>query len=145
MANEGVYALRYAHAFAAVAASAQLDVAAAQKQMQDFVDLFRGNRELREVLENPSIPTDQKLAVLDALAAQMGLMREVRNFIAVIMDHQRLHELHDIVAAYDRVADAGGGIADAEVTSAFELNPDDRQELETQIARAGRKSRTRRL
>jgi F-type H+-transporting ATPase subunit delta len=142
MATAGVFALRYAHAFASVAVSAKLDVAAAQSQMQDFATTLDGSRELKEILENPSIPSDQKLAVVDALAERLGMMREVRNFIAVIMDHQRLNELNEIIAAYDRVADADGGIAEAEVTSAFELNEDDRSQLVAQVAKlAGSKVR----
>ena len=72
-------------------ASKGLDVAAAQQQMLDFAGVLTGSRDARRmILENPSIPTEQKLAVLDALAERLGLMREVRNFIAVVMDHHRL-------------------------------------------------------
>jgi F-type H+-transporting ATPase subunit delta len=142
MATAGVISLRYAHAFASVATSARLDVEAAQQQMNDFAATLAGSRELREILENPSIPSDQKLAVVDGIAAKLGLMREVRNFIAVIMDHQRLAELPEIIAAYDRVADAGQGLAEAEITSAFDLNEEDRKALEAQVAKlAGGKVR----
>jgi F-type H+-transporting ATPase subunit delta len=87
------------------------------------------------VLENPSIPSPQKLSVIDALAQRLGMMREVRNLIAVIMDHQRLGELDEIIAAYDALADAGKGVKDVEVTSARELNKDDRQQLEFEISK----------
>jgi F-type H+-transporting ATPase subunit delta len=142
MATAGVYANRYAHAFASVAASHGLDVAAAQQQMKDFAATLYGSQDLKEILENPSIPSDQKLAVVDALAERLGMMREVRNFIAVIMDHRRLNELNEIVAAYELVADEGQGVADVEVTSAFDLNDEDRRELEGQVAKlAGSKVR----
>ncbi len=142
MPTAGVVAIRYAHAFSSVAMSAHLDVAAAQRQMQDFAATLDGSHDLREILENPSIPTEQKLAVLDGLAERLGMMREVRNFIAVIMDHQRLIELNEIIAEYDRVADVDSGVTDAEVTSAFALNDDDRRQLEQQVARlAGGKVR----
>ncbi len=72
---------------------------------------------------------------MDALAERLGMMREVRNFIAVIMDHQRLGELTEILAAYDDVADKGKSVKEAEVTSARELNEDDRQELEFEISK----------
>jgi F-type H+-transporting ATPase subunit delta len=134
MATAGVYANRYAHAFASVAASHGLDVAAAQQQMKDFAATLYGSQDLKEILENPSIPSDQKLAVVDALAERLGMMREVRNFIAVIMN--------EIVAAYELVADEGQGVADVEVTSAFDLNDEDRRELEGQVAKlAGSKVR----
>jgi F-type H+-transporting ATPase subunit delta len=135
MAVAGVVGIRYAHAFASVAATHRLDVAAAQRQMQDFAATLDGSHDLREILENPSIPTDQKLAVLDGLAERLGMMREVRNFVAVIMEHQRLNELNEIIATYDRVADEDSGVVEAEVTSAFDLNDDDRRELESQVAK----------
>jgi F-type H+-transporting ATPase subunit delta len=142
MATPGIVTLRYAHAFDAAAKSAGLDVAAAQQQMKAFAETFDGSRDLREILENPSIPSDQKLAVVDALAVRLGMLREVRNFIAVIMDNQRLSDLNDIIAAYHQVSDAGLGVAEAEVTSAFDLNDEDRKALEAQVTKlAGGKVR----
>ena len=130
-----VFAPKYAHAFADVAAQAGLDVAAAQSQMQAFADQLADSAELREVLMNPSIPAEQKLAVVDAIAERLGLMREVRNFIAVIMDHQRLGELTEILTAYNEVAEAGQHVKEVAVTSARALNDDDRQQLEFEISK----------
>ena len=102
--------------------------------MQEFAATLAESRELREVLTDPSIPSEQKLAVVDALAERLGLMREVRNFIAVIMDHQRLGEFGEIVTAYGDVADVNRGVTEAEVTSAHELAEEDRRSLEAKIA-----------
>ena len=135
MAGSTVFAPRYAHAFASVAASAGLEVQAAQNQMQAFANLLAESDELREVLMDPSVPSEQKLSVVDAIAERLGMMREVRNFIAVIMDHRRLGELSEIIAAYDAVADAGKGVKEVEVTSARALNEDDRQQLEFEISK----------
>ena len=135
MASNSVFAPKYAHAFANAAAAAGLDVAVAQQQMRDFAETLDGSAELREVLMDPSIPSDQKLAVVDGLAERLGMYREVRNFVAVIIDHQRLGEFNEIVSEYHRVADAGLGVADVAITSARELNPDDRRELEQQVAK----------
>jgi F-type H+-transporting ATPase subunit delta len=127
--------LRYAHAFASVAASKHLDVQAAQQQLRDFSDTFAGSEELREVLMNPSIGGEQKLKVLDAIAGRIGMLAQVRNFLAVIMDHQRLAELNEILAEYHTVADEQAGMAEAEITSAHPLNDEDRVELEAQVAK----------
>ena len=127
--------LRYAHAFASVAASSHLDASAAQQQLRDFSDTFAGSSELREVLMNPSIPNEQKLKVLDALSGRIGMIPQVRNFLAVIMDHQRLAELDEILAEYHEIADEQSGLAEAEITSAHPLNDEDRAELEAQVAR----------
>lgn len=135
MAFTSVFAPKYAHAFADAASSAGLDVSAAQGQMRDFAATLNGSPELREVLTDPSIAPDQKLAVVDALAERMGMYREVRNLIAVVIDQQRLSDFNEIVAEYHRIADAGLGIADVAIASARELNEDDRHALEQQVAR----------
>ena len=138
-----VLSLRYAHAFASVANSNHLDVAAAQQQLNDFSATLSGSRELREVLMNPSIANEQKLKILDAIAGRIGMFPQVRNFIAVIMDHQRLAELDEILTEYHAVADDQSGLTEAEVTSARPLNDEDRAELEAQVAKlAGGRVRT---
>jgi|ERR1700679_3596865 F-type H+-transporting ATPase subunit delta len=130
-----VLSLRYAHAFASVTTSSHLDTAAVQKQLNDFSGTLAGSRDLREVLMNPSIANEQKLKVLDAIAARIGMFPQVRNFVAVIMNHQRLPELDEILAEYHLVVDEQSNLAEAEITSAFPLNDQDRAELEAQVAK----------
>lgn len=130
-----VLSLRYAHAFASVANQNHLDTAAAQQQLEDFNGTLADSRQLREVLMNPSIENGPKLRILDAIASRIGMFPQVRNFLAVIMDHQRLHELSEILAEYHAVADEQAHTAEAEITSARALNADDRAELESQVAR----------
>ena len=130
----GVVDLRYARALAAVISDQKLDVAASQGQLNDFVDTLDGSAELREVLENPSIPEPQKLQVLDAIAARLGMSKTVRNFIAVIASHERLHELRDMVAAYATISDEQSSVAEAAIVSAQPLDAGSRKLLEDKIA-----------
>jgi F-type H+-transporting ATPase subunit delta len=130
-----VLSLRYAHAFASVTAASHLDTAAAQQQLADFSGTLAGSHDLREVLMNPSIANDQKLKVLDAIAKRIGMFPQVRNFVAVIMEHQRLPELDEILAEYHLVVDEQSNLAEAEITSAHPLNDQDRAELEAQVAK----------
>ena len=126
---------RYARAFADVAESAHLNAAAAQQQIRDFADTLAGSHELRELLENPSIELAKKLKVLDAIAARMKLFPQVRNLIAVILEHHRLSELEEILTAYRDLADEHAGAVEARITSARPMNAVDRAQLEAQIAK----------
>ncbi|HEY6377113.1 MAG TPA: ATP synthase F1 subunit delta [Edaphobacter sp.] len=138
-----VLALRYAHAFASVASSNNLDTNVVHQQLNDFNDTLADSDALREVLANPAIPSDEKLKVIDAIAARVNMLPQVRNFLAVIMDNQRLSELTEIVAEYHAVVDEESGVAEAEITSARPLNDQDRAELESQVAKlAGGRVRT---
>ena len=138
-----VVTLRYAHALEQVVVAAKLDASAALEQLSGFAGTLAGSASLREILMDPSITMEQKLKVLDAVGARIGFFPQVRNFIAVITEHQRLHEMNEILAEYAAVADSDAGIADAEITSAHALNEDDRAELEVQVAKlAGSRVRT---
>jgi len=126
---------RYARAFAAVVADQKLDIVAAQGELNDFVETLDASAELREVLENPSIPEPQKLKVLDAIAAKAGMSKTVRNFIATIAAHQRLHELREMATSIATLADAESSVAEAEIVSAKTLDAGSRSLLEGQIAK----------
>jgi len=87
------------------------------------------------MLMNPAIPGEQKLRVLDGIAGKLGMFPQVRNFIAVIMDRQRLGELEHIVTQYHAVVSEKSGMAEAEITSAHALNDADRSALEANVAK----------
>lgn len=138
-----VYSSRYARAFAQVAASTHLDSSVAQQQLADFAATVDQSRDLREVLMNPSIAQDQKVRILDVMATQIRMFPQVRNFLAVIIEHQRIGELNEILSDYADVADEQSGLVEAEIISAHPLNEEDRQQLEAQVAKkAGGKVRT---
>jgi F-type H+-transporting ATPase subunit delta len=124
---------RYARAFAAVVDEQKLDIASTQAQLNDFAATLEGSSELREILENPSLPEEQKLKVLDAIAARLEMSKAARNFIVVIVAHQRLHELRDILSSYACVADEEMMIAETEITTAFPLADANRTLLEEQV------------
>jgi len=115
--------------------SQKLDPSAVQQQLNDFRATFQGSRELREVLADPAIPKDQKLNVLDAIAQKIGMVAQVRNFIAVIMDHDRLGDLGVILDEYSVIADENAGLSEAEIVSAHVLNEGDRAQLESQVSK----------
>jgi F-type H+-transporting ATPase subunit delta len=126
--------LRYARALAAVISDQKLNVVATQGQLNDFVETLEASAELRDVLADPSIPEPQKLNVLDAIAAKSGMSTTVRNFIAVIAHHQRLHELRGMVEAYATIADEASSVAEAEIVSAQPMDEKNRKLLEEKIS-----------
>jgi F-type H+-transporting ATPase subunit delta len=135
--------LRYAHAFGDVVKANHIDAVVAKQQLEDFSGTLLGSPELHEFLGNPSIPAPEKLKIVDAVTARIGVYPQVRNFIAVIMTHERLHALPEIVAEFAAFADQAASITDAVVTTARPLHDADRIELEARIgALAGGAVRT---
>lgn len=127
--------LRYARALAEVVRDQNLDLSLTKGQLNDFANMLEASVELREVLQNPSIPEPQKLKLLDAIAERAGLSRPVRNFLALVTHHQRLHELPEMMRAYDALADEETGIAEAEITTARPLDQNGRRLLEEKVAK----------
>jgi F-type H+-transporting ATPase subunit delta len=128
--------IRYARALADVIAKGKLDASAAIAQLRSLTDAFQTSAELREVLESPAIPVEQKRKLLDALAAKVGVScRQVRNFIAVLIDQERIALLPEITAQVELEINARGNRIDAEIVSARELTPEQRSALLAQIAR----------
>ena len=89
-------ASRYARAFVDVVFSSKLDTKKVLQDLRSVQDLLKESAELKTVWENPSIPPDQKRHLLDALVAKLGLQRQSRNFVAVLIDHHRISMLSDI-------------------------------------------------
>jgi F-type H+-transporting ATPase subunit delta len=135
--------LRYARALAAVVADQKLDIAAVQGELGDFAATLAAAADLREVLQNPSIPEPQKLRLLDAIAARAKMSKVVRNFIALLARHERLHELGEMTADFAALVDEESHVTDAEIVSARPLDAAGRKLLEKQIAglTGGRKVR----
>jgi F-type H+-transporting ATPase subunit delta len=125
----------YARAFADVVFAHGMDANKALNEVQSIAALVGSSKELREVWEAPSIPADQKRNLLDAIAEREGVSREVRNFIAVLIDHRRIPFLNAIVKQFAQELNQRLGFAEAEITSARELSQTERSSLEAQVAK----------
>ncbi len=114
----------YARAFADVVIDKRLDPGKTLEEVQQIADLFRESKALREVWEAPSIPAEQKRAVLDAIVKRAKISQMVRNFIAVLIDKGRIRFLHEIVAQFAQELNQRLGFAEAEITTIRELKAD---------------------
>ena len=134
----------YARAFADVVMANRLDAAKTLAETQQISALVRENRDLREVWEAPSIPAEQKRAVLDGIVKKAGISHPVRNFVAVIMDKGRMRFLSEIVDQFGQELNQRLGFADAEITTTRDLSAEERSELERDLAQVtGKKIKAR--
>jgi F-type H+-transporting ATPase subunit delta len=113
--------LQYANALADVAL-AQEAADAAVKQLADFAAAFGVSVELRNFLSSPAVARDAKHGVIEKICTRVGAGKIIRNFLFVIVDHQRSHVLPEIVGAFQEVIRQRQGIAEAEISSAVELS-----------------------
>jgi F-type H+-transporting ATPase subunit delta len=126
---------RYARAFADVVTSAKLDTAALDKQLNDFLATWDGSAELRDLFANPAVAAPQKVALLDKMNATLGLQKELRNLLAVLINNDRIGQVHEVAAAYRAELQERMGIRQAEVVTARTLSEGERGTLVAGIAK----------
>ena len=130
-----IIATRYARAFAEVVIDLKLDPDKALSELNGLVALFKASPELRTVLANPAVAHKQKLALLDAIISRLGASRPLRNFAAVLIDQGRIAQIAEIAEKFRDELNQHLGIAEAQVNSARELTPEEKQLLEKEMAR----------
>ena len=128
------FAARYARAFADVVQSAQLKPEDVQQQLEDFAATLAGSKDLTELLLNPSIPVKKRVSILDAVNAKIGCGPKVRNLLAVLISHERMGALNEIVQEYRLEMNRRLSIADAEVVTARPLQGKEREDLAARVA-----------
>ena len=97
------FVARYANAFADVVTDAKLDAAAIDRQFSDFLASWEGSAELRTFFVNPAAPAVQKVEILDKLNAKLGMQKELRNLLAVLISNNRIGHVVEVAAAYRRI------------------------------------------
>jgi F-type H+-transporting ATPase subunit delta len=129
------FVARYAQAFADVVRDLKLDSAALGHQFADFLATWEGSLELRSLFESPTFPATQKVAVLDKLNVQMGLKKELRNLLAVLIDNNRIAHVAEVAAEWRRILQEQQGIRPAEIVTARELSKEERDALAADVAK----------
>ena len=134
------FVARYANAFAEVVTDAKLDTAAIEQQFSDFLATWEGSAELRTLFESPAVSAVQKVEILDKLNAKLGMLKELRNLIAVLISNDRIGQVVEVAAAYRSILQRQLGIQQAQIVTARELS---KQEQTALVAEVGKLANSR--
>ena len=129
----------YARAFADVVFDAHLDADRAVGGLNRIISLLAESADLRRVWDNPAVPADQKRSLLDAIVQREEIEHNVRNLVAVLIDHQRLPFLGQIVEQLKKELDARMGFVADPVGVWLSLNGARAMSLRSSNARAADK------
>lgn len=102
----------------------------AVEQLNAFVSLISESKDLRLALHSPTVSKSRKQAVLARLADAMGVHRLIRNFLLVVASHRRTGDLKEIQSNFNLLVDERLGWIPAEIASARELMPKQREQIE---------------
>lgn len=132
----------YARAFADVVLDEHLNEDRSVAELRTIATLLAESSDLRRVWQNPAIPAEQKRSVLDVIVERDKISKPVRNLVAVLIDHRRIHFLEAIIAQLEKELDARLGFVEADIVSARDLADAEKREFEAQVAKlTGKKVR----
>lgn len=134
---------RYASALADVAIE-QGATEQVKKELAAFVALLAQSADLRNFLASPAIARASKQAVIEKLVARLGAGKTLRNLLFVVVENRRSLLLPQIQQAFEALLYVRLGVAEAQVTSAEELSPQEKADLNRVLERlTGKKVETR--
>jgi len=88
--------------------------------------------------QNPAVGIKRRMELAKLLAPE--LKPETENLLRLLVEHHRTRYMHEIHEAFERLADEASGIVHATVTTAIDLDDDDRRRYEQALAhKLGRK------
>lgn len=101
--------------------------------LREISDTIKSSEELENVINNPSISTEEKQIVLCKLF-QNSIMPIVYNFLFVLNLRKRVTYLAEIAVEFEKELERIKNIARVNVTSAIELNDERKEQIKSKIA-----------
>src|SRR5215813_2828182 len=102
-------------------------------ELNGFERMMAGHPQLRDVFASPVIATERKRAVLGELLARIGLRQTTANFLQLLLNNSRLHDLDQMLKALSRELDTRTNVVSAEVTTARDLGDQEKAALQVQL------------
>jgi F-type H+-transporting ATPase subunit delta len=126
--------LQYANALADIALAQGAAVPVTQ-QLGDFTAAYASSTELRNILASPAVSKAEKRGVAERISARLGAGKIVRNFLFVVIDHQRTQLLPEIFESFQNVVRERQGVAEAEIFSPTALSEAQKKEMTQALER----------
>lgn len=125
-------ARRYATALVEIGAeTGALDTLVAE--VSAMAEVYEQNADLRKALDNPLVHHDAKVAVLQDVAAGLGLSPVVRNTLLFMASRRRLNVLPTVAQLLREMNDLKRGIVRAHIVTAAPLSDEYYARLQAQL------------
>jgi len=113
----------------------------ATEQLRRVASMIATSDHLKSALLSPAVSPSRKRAVVAKL---IDVHAKILNFLYVVIDHRRVHELPSIVDAFEFLIDEHLGFVRADVSSATVLTGAQQQSLQAQLSRmAGKEAKVK--
>lgn len=110
-------------------------VASLTDEVKQMAHVYETSADLRGILDNPLVSEGDRQAVIDELAARMGLSATGKNTLGLLAERRRMPALPAIAKELGRLADERAGILRGTVTSATPLTETYFHKLQREVER----------
>ena len=126
---------RYARALADVVAE-RGEVNEVMAELKMFTALQAAHPQLRDVFASPTLNGERKRGVLNEILKRLELRPTTNNFLQLLLSNSRLHQLDQMLRALSREIDTRTNIVLAEITTAREIDEQQKNELQSRLKAA---------
>jgi len=126
-----VAASRYAKALLDVLFPSKAELG--REQLHRFLSVLSEQSDARVVLENPTVSVERRKELLNQIGEVLALEPQIRNFLALLIERNRLDLLEEILSTYESLLDDRLGVIRARVTTALELDSRQRDEVAARL------------
>jgi F-type H+-transporting ATPase subunit delta len=126
-------ARRYAAALADVV-TARGESREVREELDAWESMTQSNPQLLEVFRHPTIPHEQKRAVLNELLTRSRVRPTTANFLQVLLQNHRLADLSEVNRQFVKELDRRANVVTAQVTTARPLPQDAQESLRAKLS-----------
>lgn len=102
--------------------------------LQEFALAYAAHETLPKVLENPTIPMNARTAVFEELLQHVEGPQTAHRFLHTLFLRKRIATIHEVVEVLRKLVDERMNRVRARVTAAAELNPEQRQTIQSGLS-----------
>jgi len=105
------------------------------RELAGFSMLLSARQDLAEVLASPFVAAKKKNQIIKDILAVSSYSEKTTRFICLLLDHNRLHLLGDILRAFPVFWNERNGVSTFEVSSVVSLTKAQKEKLKVQLER----------
>jgi F-type H+-transporting ATPase subunit delta len=115
------------------------EFSAVSQELAAFSKLLSAHKELTEILVSPFVPAKKRNQIIKDILAAFSFSGEMKRFICLLLDHNRLNLLGDILESLPVFWHEHKGVSTFEVSSVVSLTDAQKARLKAQLERLERR------
>ena len=115
------------------AAATQEEYTSLFRELEDFHDLLKREKGLREALTSPFIPASKKQKIAQEVLETIKAQPKVSRFLLLLIENERFELLSEILVSLPELWNKEHGVVTFEVSSVIPLNEEQKLNLQTKL------------